>query len=301
MLKASSRPNGIRPSSPRTSTAATNTTTARTVSTSLRRPLASGWRRKQALSGGGRGGTTTWVTGMSSGRSRGHRACAAGLDPPANEASSTMRRRRRRIDRIQTFATMSSVRFVDSTIDVGKHDDAAQCGSRLAGAAGVRSADRGLADNGCADVRVEEAVGPKSEERDKRTVLDKTFWPHESAILVLYLGARSSTRVWLTQVQDDPSDPLVLRALLADPMREMYSAEIGATAGLPSGTVHPILARFEGVQWFESAGRTSTPGRGPAGRRYYRLTAGGVEAARTALARTDRPRVRRRLRPVQQT
>ena len=38
---------------------------------------------------------------------------------------------------------------------------------------------------------------------------------------------------------------LVLRALLADPSQELYGVEIGAAAGLPSGTVHPILARLE--------------------------------------------------------
>jgi PadR family transcriptional regulator, regulatory protein PadR len=45
---------------------------------------------------------------------------------------------------------------------------------------------------------------------------------------------------------------LVLRALLADPSKELYGVEIGQAAGLPSGTVHPILARLEGVGWLES-------------------------------------------------
>ena len=83
---------------------------------------------------------------------------------------------------------------------------------------------------------------------------------------------------------------LVLRALLADPTREMYGAEIGAAAGLPSGTVHPILARFEGVRWLESHWEDINPRvEGRPARRYYRLTADGMEAARTALARADRP------------
>ena len=42
---------------------------------------------------------------------------------------------------------------------------------------------------------------------------------------------------------------LVLRALLADPTQERSGVEIGTTAGLPSGTVHPLLARLEGVGW----------------------------------------------------
>ena len=95
---------------------------------------------------------------------------------------------------------------------------------------------------------------------------------------------------------------LVLQALLADPTREMYGAEIGAEAGLPSGTVHPILARLEGVRWLESRWEDINPrAEGRPARRYYRLTAGGVEAARAALARAYRPTRTPQLRPVQQT
>ena len=36
----------------------------------------------------------------------------------------------------------------------------------------------------------------------------------------------------------------VLESLLADPTAELYGIEIGDAAGLPSGTVHPILARL---------------------------------------------------------
>jgi DNA-binding PadR family transcriptional regulator len=94
----------------------------------------------------------------------------------------------------------------------------------------------------------------------------------------------------------------VLKALLADPVREMYGAEIGAVAGLPSGTVHPILARLEGVQWLESRWEDINPRvEGRPARRYYRLTAGGIEAAGSALARTGRPAPTPQLRPVQQT
>ena len=38
---------------------------------------------------------------------------------------------------------------------------------------------------------------------------------------------------------------LVLRTMLAEPTREMYGLEICEAAGLPSGTIHPILGRFE--------------------------------------------------------
>src|SRR5919206_216161 len=45
---------------------------------------------------------------------------------------------------------------------------------------------------------------------------------------------------------------LVLEALLQDPDRELYGVEIGELATLRSGTVHPILARLEGVGWLTS-------------------------------------------------
>jgi PadR family transcriptional regulator, regulatory protein PadR len=79
---------------------------------------------------------------------------------------------------------------------------------------------------------------------------------------------------------------LVLRALLADPSRELYGVEIGAAAGLPSGTVHPILARLEGVGWLTSRWEDIDPRvEGRPARRYYQLTPDGLELARSALAR----------------
>jgi DNA-binding PadR family transcriptional regulator len=79
---------------------------------------------------------------------------------------------------------------------------------------------------------------------------------------------------------------LVLRTLLADPTQERYGVEIGAAAGLPSGTVHPILARLEGVGWLTSRWEEIDPrAQGRPARRYYQLTPDGVELARAALAR----------------
>ncbi len=92
---------------------------------------------------------------------------------------------------------------------------------------------------------------------------------------------------------------LVLRALLEDPTRELYGVEIGAAAGLPSGTVHPILARLEGVRWLQSRWeQIDTRVEGRPARRYYQLTAAGVESARAALARAYRPSRRPQFRPV---
>jgi DNA-binding PadR family transcriptional regulator len=92
----------------------------------------------------------------------------------------------------------------------------------------------------------------------------------------------------------------VLRALLADPQAELYGIEIGDAAGLPSGTVHPILARLEGLHWVQSRWEDIDPKvEGRPARRYYRLTAAGAQAARTALAEAYQSRRRVRIpRPV---
>jgi PadR family transcriptional regulator PadR len=91
---------------------------------------------------------------------------------------------------------------------------------------------------------------------------------------------------------------LVLEALLTDPDRELYGIELGELAGLRSGTVHPILARLEGVGWLRSRWEDIDPRtEGRPARRYYRLTAEGARAAQTALARAYRPSPALRLRP----
>jgi DNA-binding PadR family transcriptional regulator len=79
---------------------------------------------------------------------------------------------------------------------------------------------------------------------------------------------------------------LVLRALLMEPTGEMYGLQVCAEAGLPSGTIHPILARLEGFGWLESRWEdgASAQREGRPRRRYYRLTVDGAERARIALA-----------------
>jgi DNA-binding PadR family transcriptional regulator len=90
----------------------------------------------------------------------------------------------------------------------------------------------------------------------------------------------------------------VLTALLGDPEREFYGMEIGELAELRSGTVHPILARLEGVGWLTSRWEEMDPQvEGRPARRYYQLTADGVQAARAALARAYRPSRVQPLRP----
>jgi PadR family transcriptional regulator PadR len=92
---------------------------------------------------------------------------------------------------------------------------------------------------------------------------------------------------------------LVLRALLAEPTREMYGLQVCAEAGLPSGTIHPILARLEGLGWVESRWEDADPAaEGRPRRRYYKMTEDGAERARIALARAATSATALRLRPA---
>ncbi|MBB6628908.1 helix-turn-helix transcriptional regulator [Nocardioides sp. KIGAM211] len=89
---------------------------------------------------------------------------------------------------------------------------------------------------------------------------------------------------------------LVLAALLEDPDTARYGLEIGEVAGLPSGTVHPILARLEGSGWVVSQWEDVDPAAaGRPARRYYRLTDEGRARAAARLAAADAARRRPRL------
>ena len=79
---------------------------------------------------------------------------------------------------------------------------------------------------------------------------------------------------------------LVLRTLLAEPTQEMYGLQICEQAGLPSGTIHPILARLEREHsWLASRWEDVKPEEeGRPRRRYYKLTDDGAARARIALA-----------------
>lgn len=83
---------------------------------------------------------------------------------------------------------------------------------------------------------------------------------------------------------------LVLRAMLAEPTREMYGLEICKAADLPSGTIHPILARLERCGWLESHWEDIEPAEeGRPRRRYYRLSPEGADRARAILERVRMP------------
>jgi DNA-binding PadR family transcriptional regulator len=87
---------------------------------------------------------------------------------------------------------------------------------------------------------------------------------------------------------------LALRAFLDEPGRERYGLELAVDAGLEPGTIYPILVAFEGAGWLASREESvDVHEAGRPRRRYYRLTAAGVTAARNAVAVADRRRTRR--------
>jgi PadR family transcriptional regulator PadR len=81
---------------------------------------------------------------------------------------------------------------------------------------------------------------------------------------------------------------LVLRAMLAEPGREMYGREIMQAASLASGTVYPILARLQAEGWVSVRDEEiDKHAEGRPARRYYRLTPDGIEKAEAAMARAS--------------
>jgi len=91
----------------------------------------------------------------------------------------------------------------------------------------------------------------------------------------------------------------VLRALSTHPTDAMYGLQICAEAGLPSGTIHPILARLETAGWLDSSWEDIDPvEQGRPRRRYYRLSPAGAARAHNALTRADAAVAALRVRPA---
>jgi PadR family transcriptional regulator PadR len=83
----------------------------------------------------------------------------------------------------------------------------------------------------------------------------------------------------------------VVTALLARPADEHYGLEIADAAGLPGGTIYPILIRLERLGWLESRWEDIDPqaeGRPP--RRYYRFSEAGAQIATAALDKAEAKR-----------
>src|SRR6478752_336370 len=93
----------------------------------------------------------------------------------------------------------------------------------------------------------------------------------------------------------------VLEVFLSDPEVPRYGLEIGSHAILPSGTVHPILARLEGLGWLDSGWEDVDPTVvGRPRRRFYRLTATGAGQAEAAIEAADARRAHLRTRRTTQ-
>jgi DNA-binding PadR family transcriptional regulator len=75
----------------------------------------------------------------------------------------------------------------------------------------------------------------------------------------------------------------VLRAFLEDPAAPRYGYDLMKAAGLPSGTLYPMLARLADQKLVTSAWETPQAG-GERPRRYYQLTGEGIRVARLELA-----------------
>jgi PadR family transcriptional regulator PadR len=100
------------------------------------------------------------------------------------------------------------------------------------------------------------------------------------------------------------STQAVLRALVAAPGEDRYGMELSGLTGLPSGTLHPILARLEGLGWVDSEWENiDVRKEGRPRRRYYRLNPDGLASARQALAQAsaERSRIAVRYRPADET
>ena len=75
--------------------------------------------------------------------------------------------------------------------------------------------------------------------------------------------------------------------MLKDPTKETYGGEVSRAAGLPSGTITPILARLEKLGLLTHRVEDIDPSHeGRPKRKYYSFTTDGAAQARVALART---------------
>src|SRR5256885_13663245 len=88
----------------------------------------------------------------------------------------------------------------------------------------------------------------------------------------------------------------VLAVLAADPTAWLHGYLVAKQTGLASGTLYPILIRLADRRLIEARWEDEQPAGRPR-RHPYRLTAGGLVAARTALAEAGpqrQPAARRR-------
>jgi PadR family transcriptional regulator PadR len=77
---------------------------------------------------------------------------------------------------------------------------------------------------------------------------------------------------------------LLLNAFMAAPSTPQYGLDLADETGLKPGSLYPLLARLEARGWLTSYWEEVDPREvGRPRRRYYKLTAEGVEAAKPLL------------------
>ena len=82
-----------------------------------------------------------------------------------------------------------------------------------------------------------------------------------------------------------PKMARVIKAFLEEPQRPRYGLELMRLLGQPSGTLYPILAKFEHAGWITGSKEDIDPrAEGRPARRIYRLTGAGARAAHHQLA-----------------
>jgi PadR family transcriptional regulator len=109
-------------------------------------------------------------------------------------------------------------------------------------------------------------------------------------------GAKSRQRPDVRRPAREPRLTLqglkILDAFLLDPQTPLSGADVQRRTRLLSGTIYPILMRFEQVGWLSSEWEEIDPSE--AGRprcRFYRITAEGQRAAVAALESVGGARV----------
>lgn len=98
-----------------------------------------------------------------------------------------------------------------------------------------------------------------------------------------------------------PKMATVLKVFLEDPDQPRYGFELMKLTGMASGSLYPMLAKFEGAGWLTKGKEDIDPrAAGRPARTHYTITGAAVSAARIQLAELSeryRPPVLARLRP----
>src|ERR1700676_3714166 len=81
----------------------------------------------------------------------------------------------------------------------------------------------------------------------------------------------------------------VLEVFLENPTEQLAGADVHQRCGIASGTLYPILLRFESAGWFVSRWESIDPSTaGRPRRRLYRLTSTGLKRASEVFASFNR-------------